>query len=86
MLGGENEPTSFSKSPTCAPKSWDVPTRIAGHPCHSLSKTTEKGVLHKVFVRETTQPGSGIPSAHKLLPSKLFFEIILSGNPKNYRN
>ena len=27
-----------------------------------------------------------IPSAHKLLPSKLFFEIILSGNPKNYRN
>ena len=24
-----------------------------------------------------------LPSAHKLLPSKLFFEIILSGNPKN---
>ena len=23
-----------------------------------------------------------IPSAHKLLPSKLFFEIILSGNPQ----
>ena len=28
---------------------------------------------------------SVVPSAHKLLPSKLFFEVILSGNPKNHR-
>ena len=37
---------------------WDVPTRIPGHPGHSLSKTTEKGHLHKVFVRDIPMPGS----------------------------
>ena len=30
----------------------DIPTQIPGHPGHSLSKTTEKGRLHKVFVRD----------------------------------
>ena len=30
----------------------DVPTQIPGHPGHSVSKTTEKGHLHQVFVRD----------------------------------
>ena len=36
----------------------DVPTQIPGHPSHSLSKTTEKGNLHKVFVRDIPTSGS----------------------------
>ena len=36
----------------------DVPTQIPGHPGHSLSKTTEKGHLHKVFVRDIPTSGS----------------------------
>ena len=36
----------------------DVPTQILGHPNHSLSKTTEKGHLHKVFVRDIPTSGS----------------------------
>ena len=36
----------------------DVPTQIPGHPGHSLSKTTEKGPLHKVFVRDIPTSGS----------------------------
>ena len=34
------------------PGSRDVPTQIPGHPGHSLSETTEKGHLHKVFIRD----------------------------------
>ena len=37
----------------------DVPTQIPRHPSHSLSKTTEKGHLHKVFVRDILT--SGVP-------------------------
>ena len=37
---------------------WDVPTQIPGHPGHSLSKTTEKSHLHKVFVRDIPTSGS----------------------------
>ena len=37
---------------------WDVPTQIPGDPGHSLSKTTEKGHLHKVFVRDIASSGS----------------------------
>ena len=37
---------------------WDVPTRIPGHPGHSVSKTTEKGHLHKVFVWDIPTSGS----------------------------
>ena len=36
----------------------DVPTQIPGHPGHSLSKTTDKGHLHKVFVRDIPTSGS----------------------------
>ena len=36
----------------------DVPTQIPGRPGHSLSKTTEKGHLHKVFVRDIPTSGS----------------------------
>ena len=36
----------------------DVPTQILGHPGHSLSKTTGKGHLHKVFVRDIPTSGS----------------------------
>ena len=36
----------------------DVPTQIPGHPGHSLSKTTEKGHLHRVFVRDIPTSGS----------------------------
>ena len=36
----------------------DVPTQIPAHPGHSLSKTTEKGHLHKVFVRDIPTSGS----------------------------
>ena len=36
----------------------DIPTQIPGHPGHSLSKTTEKGHLHKVFVRDIPTSGS----------------------------
>ena len=36
----------------------DVPTQIPGHPGHSLSKTTEKGHLHKVFFRDIPTSGS----------------------------
>ena len=36
----------------------DVPTQIPGHSGHSLSKTTEKGHLHKVFVRDIPTSGS----------------------------
>ena len=36
----------------------DVPTQIPGHPGNSLSKTTEKGHLHKVFVRDIPTSGS----------------------------
>ena len=31
------------------PKSRDVSTQIAGHPGHSLFKTTEKETMHKVL-------------------------------------
>ena len=37
---------------------WDVPTQIPGHPIHSLSKTTAKGHLHQVFVRDIPTSGS----------------------------
>ena len=36
----------------------DVPTHISGHPGHCLSKTTEKGHLHKVFLRDIPTSGS----------------------------
>ena len=36
----------------------DVPTHILGHPGHSLSKTPEKGQLHKDFVRDIPTSGS----------------------------
>ena len=36
----------------------DVPTQNPGHPGHSLSKTTQKGTLHKVFVRDIPTSGS----------------------------
>ena len=36
----------------------DVPTQIPGHPGHSVCKTTEKGHLHKVFVRDVPTSGS----------------------------
>ena len=36
----------------------DVPTQIPGYPGHSLSKTTEKGHLHKVFGRDIPTFGS----------------------------
>ena len=36
----------------------DVPTQIPGNPGHSLSKTTEKGHLHKVFVWDIPTFGS----------------------------
>ena len=36
----------------------EVPTQIPGHPGHSLSKTTEKGHLHKVSVRDIPMSGS----------------------------
>ena len=36
----------------------DVPTQILGYPGHSLSKTTGKGHLHKVFVRDIPTSGS----------------------------
>ena len=55
----------FSKSGTSRPKSWDIP---AGH---SLSKTTENGYLHKVFVRDIQTSGSLMSQeypAPKLLP------------------
>ena len=38
-----------------------TPTQIAGHPSDSLSKTTEKGALHKVFVRNVPGRGQGYP-------------------------
>ena len=38
----------------------DAPTRLAGHTGHSLYKTTEKGTLHKVLVRDIPAPESGI--------------------------
>ena len=38
----------------------DVPTQSPGHPCHFLSKTTEKGHLHKVFVRNIPTFFSGM--------------------------
>ena len=40
----------------------------------------------KQEVKNIKQASHNLPSAHKWLPPKLFFEIILSGNPKNYRN
>ena len=39
----------------------DVPTQIAGHPGHYLSKTTEKRTLHKVFVWDIRGWGQGYP-------------------------
>ena len=42
----------------------DVPTQIPGHPGHSLSKTTEKGHLHKVFVRDIPTSGSRMSQEH----------------------
>ena len=36
----------------------DIPTQIPGYPGHPLSKTTEKGHLHKVFVRDIPTSGS----------------------------
>ena len=42
---------SFSDPGTSPPKS-------RGHPGHSLSKTTEKGALHKVFVQDIPTSGS----------------------------
>ena len=54
----------------------DVPTQIAGHPGHSLSKATEKGHLHKVFVRDIPTSGSGMSQeypAQKLFMFRLFF-------------
>ena len=47
----------------------DVPTQIPGHPGHSLSKTTEKGQLHKVFVCDI--PTSGSRMSQEYLAQKL---------------
>ena len=47
----------------------------------------ERSDYHRAVRTKTRSWFHGVSaSAHKLLPSKLFFEIILSGNPKNYRN
>ena len=63
----------------------DVPTQIPGHPGHSLSKTTEKGHLHRVFVRDI--PTSGVPdvpgiSCPKTLCLGCFFDLTIA---KKYR-
>ena len=42
----------------------DVPTQISGHPGDSLSKTTEKGHLHKVSVRDIPTSGSLMSQEH----------------------
>ena len=43
----------------------DVPTQIPGHPGHSLSKTTEKGHMHKVFVWDIPTSGPLISQSAK---------------------
>ena len=48
----------------------DVPTQISGHPGHSVSKTTEKGRLHKVFVRDI--PTSGPLMSQEYPAQKLY--------------
>ena len=44
-----NRGQSSSETLDESPKSRDVPTQTTGHRGHSVSKTTEKGALHKVF-------------------------------------
>ena len=51
----------------------DVPTQNPGHPGHSLSKTTEKGHLHKVFVRDIPTSGSGCP--RNIPPKNFMFRL-----------
>ena len=51
----------------------DVPTQIPGHPGHSLSKTTEKGHLHKVFVRDI--PTSGSRMSQEYPAQKLYVSL-----------
>ena len=41
--------------------SWDVPIQIAGHPGHSVSKTTEKGASHKFWSWTSQGRGQGHP-------------------------
>ena len=53
----------FPNAPGEHPKSQDVPAQIPGIPSLSLSKTTGKGALHRLFVRDIpgpAWPGSGI--------------------------
>ena len=54
----------FPKAPDKHPN----PTQIAGHPGHSLTKTTEEGALHKVLVRDIPGRGQGnIPMSWSLM-------------------
>ena len=63
--------------------SWsrDIPTQIAGHAGHSLSKTTEKGALHQVFVWNIPGPESGISRCvgpwcrRNILPKNFIFRV-----------
>ena len=55
---------------------WDVPTQIPGHPGHSVSKTTEKGQLHKVFVRDV--PTSGSRMSQEYPAQKLYVQAVFS--------
>ena len=61
----------------------DVQTQIAGHPGHhSLSKTPEKGALHKVLVQDIPRLGSGISRRvgpwypWNILPQNFIFTLV----------
>ena len=57
----------------------DVPTQIPGHPGHSLSKTTEKGHLHKGFVRD--MPTSGSLMSQEYPAQTLLFRLLFRSWP-----
>ena len=56
-------------------------SQIAGRPGHSLSKTTEKGHLHKVFVRDI--PTSGSRMSQEYPAQKLYVWAVFSVNFNN---
>ena len=62
----------------------DVPTQIPEHPGHSLSKTTEKCHLHKVFVRDI--PTSGSRMSQEYPAQKLYVWAVFSDLTKGYCN
>ena len=62
----------------------DVPTQIPGHPGHSLSKTTEKGHLHKVLSGISRRLGPGCP--RNIPPKNFIKKRLLQKSEGNFSN